>query len=85
MKKQFNHKSLGGFDVMSTTYERVGFLPNGTPERKRVIKRHRILVTVDAQALASLLGPKAISNKSKQTKLVGGAIQLLDLGGVVQP
>jgi hypothetical protein len=81
MKKQFNHKSLGGFDVMSTTYE--GAL--GTPERKRVIKRHRVLVTVDAQALASLLGPKAISNKSKQTKLVGGAIQLFDLGGVVQP
>jgi hypothetical protein len=81
MKKQFNHKSLGGFDVMSTTYEGALGTP---PERKRIIKRHRVLVTVDAQALASLLGPKAISNKSKQTKLVGGAIQLFDLGGVVQ-
>jgi hypothetical protein len=75
MKKQFNHKSLGGFDVLRTYRD---------ANRVLITERHRIMVTVDAQALASMLGPKAISNKSKQTTLCGGAIQLVDLGGVVQ-
>lgn len=73
---KFNHKSLGGFDVVIVDY--VGETGNRLMRRRK----YRVMVTVDAEALAQLLGPKAVGNKKGRTRLASGAIELINLGGV---
>lgn len=77
---KFNHKSLGGFDVVVSTW--VGDRKLGT--RRQEIKTYRVMVTVDAAALAQMIGPKAVANKKGRTRLASGAIELVNLGGVTK-
>jgi hypothetical protein len=76
---KFNHKSLGGFDVHTIEYV-------GKPGTNRLLMRkmNRVMVTIDAAALAEMLGPKAVTNKKGRTRLCGGAIELVNLGSVVK-
>lgn len=76
---KFNHKSLGGFDVVIRNFE--GPLVKGQV-RPMVSTKYRVMVTVDAEALAQMIGEKAVRNKKGITKLAGGAIMLVNLGGV---
>lgn len=74
---KFNHKSLGGFDVETSHYE--GDYKLGT--RRLVRKISRVMVMVDAEALACMVGHKAVANKKGRARLAGGAIELINLTG----
>lgn len=73
---KFNLKSIGGFDVTTTRW--VGeFAVNGKPNtRRRETKKHRVMVSVDAAALAQLVAEKVAYNKSGRTRLACGAIEV---------
>lgn len=73
---KFNHKSIGGYDVTTTRW--VGdFVVNGKPNTRRLEKKtHRVMVSIDAQALAQLVAEKVAYNKSGRTRLAHGAVEV---------
>lgn len=79
MKRKLFHKSLGGFDVVVTTYVGIPTMPS----RKRVDTKYRVMVQVDADALVRLLGERAVKSKGGKASLCSGAVQVVNLGGVV--
>ncbi len=72
--KPMNHKSLGGFDFCY-------WHPTGS-KYGHVRRKHRLMVTVDAEALAQFLGERAVTTKGGKASVCGGAVQVVDLGGV---
>lgn len=79
MKRKLFHKSLGGFDVIVTTYVGIPTMQS----RKRVDTAYRVMVQVDAAALVRLLGERAVKSKGGKVRLAGGAVEIINLGGVV--